>query len=380
MQFANSPTRDKYPLSHKKIIKKTISGSLAVFLGFGIFMFFVAEILFQSPISPAATSTDYPLGAIIEGFFVAVIVIWTIGIYIYQKWYFDTYFYDILPDHITIRKGVFTKREINLPYERIQDVYVDQDLFDRVLGLYDVHLSTATVSSVMEAHIDGVEQTSAQGLKNDLLGLLMEKIHPNSPTTTSPVASSIPNPSNEQSPTVNESTYGVHSRWVIQNALVLPTAFLLIVIFIFLSTINRHTPPFNNQLINLNYVAWLIVIIMYYLIAIPLALFYSILYKRNFHYSLNPQFLTIKSGVINIQERQVPWSSIQDVSVTRSFLDLLMGLATVKVQNATQSVGDKSNLNAMLIFGLKPSDAESLKTLLLDKALQGRNESSRSGL
>jgi len=119
---------------------------------------------------------------------------------------------------------------------------------------------------------------------------------------------------------------------------------------------------------------------MYYLIAIPLALFYSILYKRNFHYSLNPQFLTIKSGVINIQERQVPWSSIQDVSVTRSFLDLLMGLATVKVQNATQSVGDKSNLNAMLIFGLKPSDAESLKTLLLDKALQGRNESSRSGL
>lgn len=85
--------------------------------------------------------------------------------YLYQKWYYNFYYYDLTPDYIVIRKNPITPREITIPYERIQDVYVDQDLLDRIFGLFDVHLSSATVSSGIEAHIDEVEKQAADGLR-----------------------------------------------------------------------------------------------------------------------------------------------------------------------------------------------------------------------
>lgn len=99
--------------------------------------------------------------------------------YLYQRWYFAVYFYDLTPDFIRIRKGPITPREITIPYERIQDVYVDQDLLDRIFGLYDVHLSTATISSGMEAHIDGVEKQAAEGLRTIILETIKQKISKN---------------------------------------------------------------------------------------------------------------------------------------------------------------------------------------------------------
>lgn len=53
---------------------------------------------------------------------------------------------------------------------------VDQDLLDRIFGLYDVHLSSATISSGFEAHIDGVEKPAADGLRQLLLKAVNEKI------------------------------------------------------------------------------------------------------------------------------------------------------------------------------------------------------------
>src|SRR3990167_7909338 len=100
-------------------------------------------------------------------------------VYLYQRWYYAVYFYDLTPDYIVIKKGPITPVEVTIPYERVQDVYVDQDLFDRIFSLYDVHLSSATISSGMAAHIDGVEKESADGLRAQLLKTVSEKISKN---------------------------------------------------------------------------------------------------------------------------------------------------------------------------------------------------------
>ena len=100
-------------------------------------------------------------------------------VYLYQRWYYAVYFYDLTPDFIQIKKGPITPKEITIPYERIQDIYVDQDLLDRIFGLYDVHLSSATISSGMEAHIDGVEKSAADGLRKMLLETVQQKISKN---------------------------------------------------------------------------------------------------------------------------------------------------------------------------------------------------------
>ncbi|MDO8260279.1 MAG: PH domain-containing protein [Candidatus Magasanikbacteria bacterium] len=147
---------------------------IVFFILFLFLYFFIAIIaatvavgIFGSPIAGILISGVGVIGL----FFIIFLVEYT-----YQKWYFTGYFYDLTDHFIVIKKGVFTPREINIPYERIQDIYVDQDIFDRIFGLYDVHISSATITSGFEAHIDGVEKIAADGLRESLLKTVQEKI------------------------------------------------------------------------------------------------------------------------------------------------------------------------------------------------------------
>ena len=88
---------------------------------------------------------------------------------IYQILYFVTYFYDVDENNFVIRKGVFTKREITLPFSKITDVYVDQDISDVMLGLYDVHISTPTIESGRFAHVDGLNRAGSTKLRKLIL-------------------------------------------------------------------------------------------------------------------------------------------------------------------------------------------------------------------
>jgi putative membrane protein len=171
MKIAYSKTREKFPLSPKKIIKKTIASTIKI----TILLLVIWVVIILSPISQKAI--DWLKAAAFVTFGVLLLAI--LLTYFYQRWYFAVYFYDLTPDFIQIRKGPITPREITIPYERIQDVYVDQDILDRIFGLYDVHLSTATISSGMEAHIDGVEKQAAEGLRNIILQTVQQKISKN---------------------------------------------------------------------------------------------------------------------------------------------------------------------------------------------------------
>ena len=183
MNTAQSPTRQKFPLSSRKVAKKT----LAATLGWIIFVAIIAVVVEIAAGAGSSVSAGTRL-AIALGFvvFLGIIVLIT---YLYQRWYFAVYFYDLGENYIVIKKGPITPHEITIPYERIQDVYVDQDLLDRFFGLYDVHLSSATAASGMEAHIDGVEKAASDGLKDLLLSTVHQKL--NKKQTITPPATSI---------------------------------------------------------------------------------------------------------------------------------------------------------------------------------------------
>lgn len=177
MKITTSQTRNKYPLSSLKIIKKTVTGTISCFF------LFIGLLFIFFRVGPGIVSifnqdfTSYAkLISIISYVFTFFLVVIIFLLYLYQRWYFAVYFYDILDDYLVIRKGPITPKEITIPWEKIQDVYVDQDFFDRIFGLYDVHLSTATITSGMQAHIDGVEQKAANGLREELLRKIKSRI------------------------------------------------------------------------------------------------------------------------------------------------------------------------------------------------------------
>ncbi|OGL69392.1 hypothetical protein A3D60_00945, partial [Candidatus Uhrbacteria bacterium RIFCSPHIGHO2_02_FULL_47_29] len=164
-----SKTREQFPLSTKKVLKKTITGTLV----WMILLLIILGVLVA--VSSSGTDTGGWLGIATLGIFGLMFFILLV-VYLYQRWYYAVYFYDLTLDYIVIKKGPITPQEITIPYERIQDVYVDQDLLDRIFGLYDVHLSSATISSGMAAHIDGVEKPAADGLRAMLLQTVSERI------------------------------------------------------------------------------------------------------------------------------------------------------------------------------------------------------------
>ena len=132
--------REKYPLESRKPLKKTIAGIRK-------FIFIII--------------------------FIGIFLLFIILKYIYEVFYMKYYFYDLVGKNLIIKKGVFSRNEITLPINRLQDVYVDQDILDRILGLYDVHVSSATIISGNLSHIDGLNKENAQVIKN----LILSGIH-----------------------------------------------------------------------------------------------------------------------------------------------------------------------------------------------------------
>ncbi len=154
---------DKYPLESTKPLKKTLASLWLFILIIAFIVLFSYPILKEIKISIIASIIA----------FVAIIITYIILKYIYEIFYLKYYFYDQVGKNLIIKKGVFSRNEITLPMNRLQDVYVDQDVLDRIFGLYDVHVSTATMISGNLSHIDGLNKANADVIKK----LILSKIH-----------------------------------------------------------------------------------------------------------------------------------------------------------------------------------------------------------
>lgn len=158
----NATLIEQYPLERRKILKKTVQKMSSFFVLFIPFLFFFSYLLFISQ----------PLWLLfIAAFFFPVILVFIL-IYIYETFYFKNYFYDITEEGLIIKKGVFSTKKSIIPLNKIQDVYLDQDILDRLFNLRDLYVSTVTARSILNAHIDGISPEKAEKIAH----LLIEKI------------------------------------------------------------------------------------------------------------------------------------------------------------------------------------------------------------
>jgi membrane protein YdbS with pleckstrin-like domain len=152
-------TVEQYPLEARKVQKRFLNSIIAWLNLFAILLV-------------AAMVLNFSAGGSF-GWAIAAVAIVFLALCIWQYWYeiayYKGYFYDAGDDFFVLKKGVITPRETNLPWDKMQDVYVDQDILDRMFTLWDVHVSTATALSGFEAHIDGVSKENAAALKELLL-------------------------------------------------------------------------------------------------------------------------------------------------------------------------------------------------------------------
>lgn len=317
-----------YPLSPKKWWKKMIPKvPLAILFGIfaGGFVTIMLAVILESLGEASRGKAFAAAGTIILATVIGFVLL-LIAYGFYVKAYIRTYFYSADDQFVTIKKGVFAPREIHVQYQKIQDVYVDQDLLDRVLGLYDVHLASATAASSMEAHIDGVEQTAADGLKKFLLDKIVAR-GSGTPTATPPAASVDAKPAAPPAavPDVSSTAYPIAAAWFVTSGIgTVFTSFILAFVFGFNVMAGIEDSPAAG-----------------FFVVLALAIVFSIigviwlqLWKRSFSWSFAPDFFLIKEGVVSRKETHLPYGTIQDVILEQSVFERLFGISTVRIENA----------------------------------------------
>jgi putative membrane protein len=74
---------------------------------------------------------------------------------------YATLLYGFDAEGVSMRRGLFFQKEVQLTYRRIQDIHVTRNLFQRWLGLADVSIQTASGSATPEIKIEGIIQAEA---------------------------------------------------------------------------------------------------------------------------------------------------------------------------------------------------------------------------
>lgn len=65
-----------------------------------------------------------------------------------------------------------------------------------------------------------------------------------------------------------------------------------------------------------------------------LALAYQVAYVRRFEYELTPDTLDIRSGVLSLRTREIPYGRVQNVDLSRNPVHRVLGLTEVRVETA----------------------------------------------
>ncbi len=372
----NKPSafQTQYPLSQKKFWKKIIPSFIFWFIisvGLAIFqIIFVTQLFGASDLIDMANFINISLLV----FYSVVVVSFVIYIF-YIKAYIKRYYYDCGDQFVTIKKGVFAPTEIHVQYQKIQDVYVDQDLWDRIMGLYDVHIASATVTSGIEAHIDGVNVDVAENLKN----IILEKIHGgNNPPS---IQASSGQPQSQQSSSVqfaqkiSSDTYPIDGAWVVSmlgSSLFSGIIWSLIIIGCSLGNVDYH----STSIFLILFLSLLLIIFFFRLV-------YLLIWKKNYYFEFMPEYILLRTGVISKSENHLPYKSIQNVLNKQSILNRILGLSTVIIQNAAQQMvssrGQAIGQGSAISLVWQPKDkAEELSNMLNEIVTKANAQNSNS--
>lgn len=96
------------------------------------------------------------------------VVLGVVSLSVFLNFYF--FQYRLADQHIEIRSGVFSKKHINLPFTRIQNVKLEQPIYYRPFDFTCLELDTAG-SAKQEAKIVALKLSFAEALKKEILAV-----------------------------------------------------------------------------------------------------------------------------------------------------------------------------------------------------------------
>lgn len=128
----------------------------------------------------ALSGEPYTLGELLGSLIPIVLISAIVGIAIAWVWArlkYSNYKYELAEIGFKKEEGVIVKKYVTIPYDRIQNVDIYRGVMARILGLSDLHIQTAGMSSPVgrygmmgtEGRLIGLSQADAETLRDELI-------------------------------------------------------------------------------------------------------------------------------------------------------------------------------------------------------------------
>jgi putative membrane protein len=262
------------------------------------------------------------------------------------------YFFHLEENQLVIQKGVFNRSLTKLPFKRIQNLYIEQNVLHRLLGVVSLRVDSAG-SSGHEVTIDALERSDAEAIR----AYVHEQKQEDSPMEVSSGDASVHEGPVSQSLVLQLTFEDLLRIGVTQNHLA--TAGVIVgTVFGFLFTV---AGAFEQDLVKTLIERWptlqsgFWVFLVLAGILFVLAFFLTLIRTVAQHYDL--QFFEsrdgfqLKAGLFNRREASMQKRKIQLVRWTDNPLRRLLGLYRVSIHQATS--GSERTAEQISIPGCK---------------------------
>lgn len=288
-------------------------------------------------------------------------------------------------DQFVLEKGVIQKKRVNVPFDRIQSVHLNQSLIQRILGITGLEVDSAG-SKAKEMEIAALDKSYANGLRSYLLQQMeAAKEEENNTSTETEMMESVQEtsegyavktPKNLVAPaTIIKLSLGdLLMVGLTQNHIRTGLAAVGI-IFAYIQQFQDFSDEEVAEMMEdsvfflMQSSAGIVVmgITIFLIISLIASLVMTIFKHYNFKAVSESKGIRITAGLLSRREYQVPENKIQYLEWRSNPLRKLLELKSVFIRQA--GTGNRQNAGAVVIPGLKPHHMEAFYQKYLPEAL-----------
>ncbi|MGI2328892.1 PH domain-containing protein [Planococcus sp. YIM B11945] len=283
------------------------------------------------------------------------------------KWQRFVYWFE--EGELRVEYGLFVKKKRYIPFERIQSLNYTEGIFHRPLGLVKVKVETAGTGKLGKAE---VELTAISREDADRIEKKMEHAKHHAHEALS---------ENEQVVLAEPATESAKKikmiyRMTMKELVILATTsggigVVLSAVAVFLSQFGEIIPYsaiYEEVMLFLRFGALIVALTIFFglVIAWIISVVLAIFANYQFTITTDEDHIYISRGLLEKKKVSVPFKRIQGIKVTQNPLRELFGYATVTVESAGGSVGDKDEKIRLLPLAKKTKMLPVLKELFPD--------------
>ena len=259
------------------------------------------------------------------------------------KWKRFVYWFE--DGELRIEYGLFVKKKRYIPFERIQSLNYTEGIFHRPFGLVKVKVETAGSGKMGEAE---AELTAISREDADRIETEMERAKRR--TGPAPLVDDDPAEEKEELPEEKKETKTVY-RMSMKELLILATTsggigVVISAVAVFFSQFSELIPYdaiYEEVMLFLRFGLLIVALVVFVglVIAWGISVILTLLANYQFTIFTDEDRIYITRGLLEKKRVSVPFKRIQGIQVTQNPLRELFGYATVTVESAGGSVGDK---------------------------------------